>query len=430
MNLLFLSQYFPPETGAGATRAAALQRYLAEEGWEIDVLCEMPNYPSGEIDKKYRNLWYHRSTSEKGSVIRTWVIPTRRETFFQQMLMFASFMVSSLIYGIMHPRKYEAVYATSPPIFGAISGLVLSRLYRVPFFFEVRDLWPDAGVETGHISKFNLLYKCSKTIERLLYRKADLVIPVTRRSEQLIKKTCPQANTFVIYNGVDTGHFKPVENAITKIDETPAPNTFRIGYVGTIGVIHDLDTVVKAAKLLEPHEDIEFVIIGDGSRSLHLQEALNHHKPRNVKWLGIKEHDKIPAYISTLDLALNPVYGTEVFESIITVKFFEYLACEVPVISMARGVLEEVGAASGAAVTIAPEEPELLAETIMVLKNSPAQRSAMKAKSRSFILQYFDREKWMTLLSENLKNRLTPSTGKSVKIPSIQDEMRISGYKW
>lgn len=430
MKLLFISQYFPPETGAGATRADSLRRYLTDLGWEIDVLCELPNYPSGVIDQKYAGHWYHRTETKSGSITRTWVIPSKRENFLQQIGMFGSFMISSMLYGIMNPGRYDAVYATSPPFFGAISGYILSCLYKVPFYFEVRDLWPDAGVETGHIDKLNIVYKVSKKIERWLYKKSDLVIPVTRKSGELIRETCPSANTCVVYNGVDTEHFKPVPNALDIVDETFSKDKFRIGYAGTIGVIHDLDTVVHAAKLLEQNKDIEIIIIGDGSRSMHLQELLDNHQPANVRWLGIKDHSQIPTYLSTLDLALNPVYNTKVFGSIITVKFFEYLACEVPVLTMANGILKEVGDASGAAVTISPEDPKLLADTILALKNDPDKQARMKARARPFVLRYFDRRKWAAYLSDILKQNLQDGPSKPSDSVSTQDPISQSDYNW
>lgn len=421
MKLLFISQYFPPETGAGATRASTLRRYLTELGWQVDVLCEMPNYPSGKIPKEYRARFIHKSTDEGGSIVRTWVIPTRRENFIQQLLMFASFMISSLFYGIFRPKKYDAIYATSPPIFGAITGMILSRIYRVPFFFEVRDLWPDAALETGHIRKFNISYKISKRIEKRLYRKARLVIPVTRHSEKIIQETCPQARTYVVYNGVDTLHFKPVEDPLSRIPEPMDEKKFKVGYVGTIGVIHDLDTVIKAAKILEDDPDIVFYLIGEGSRSAHLKRLLEEHQPKNVHWLGIKPHSEIPLYLSALDLGLNPVYQTRVFESIITVKFFEYLSCKIPVITMARGLLKKVGDASKAAITIPPENPEMLADSIRTLKDDPEKRKIMAANGRPFVERYFDRKKWATVLSDVLMDQLDmPGDRPSNKKEDIQ----------
>lgn len=432
MKLLFLSQYYPPETGAGATRAVTLRKYLVERGWKVDVISEIPNYPSGTIPDELKGKFSIKHDDDGGSLIQTWVIPTRRETFIQQLMMFGSFLLSSLCYGMMNPKKYDAVYATSPPIFSALSGLLLARLYRVPFFFEVRDLWPDAAVGTGQIDRANITYKISKSIERYLYKKADLVIPVTQRSEKLIKKTCPQANTFVVYNGVDTDCFKPVIAANEHLSEKIfSDSTFKVGYIGTIGVIHDMETLVKAAKITgEIDTAITFVIIGDGSRSHHLQQLLDEYRPGNVEWLGNQPHHQIPAYLSTLDIALNPVNDTDVFESILTVKFFEYLACNIPVISTAKGLIQEVGDASGAAITIPPGDPQKLAETIIYLKNNASKREELASNARPFVQKYFDRKVWAGVLSEKMKSQLGITSANNTEETDLKNEMSKSGYNW
>ncbi|MCC5926927.1 MAG: glycosyltransferase family 4 protein [Bacteroidetes bacterium] len=416
MNLLFLSQYYPPETGAGATRAETIRRYLGSNGWNVDLVCEFPNYPSGIIPPEYKGLSHHVTKDAYGSIIRTWVIPTRRENFFQQMVMFTSFMFSSLRYCLLNPKNYDAIYVTSPPIFGAVTGFLLSKLYGIPYFFEVRDIWPAAAIETGHINSNNVLYKFSKFVEKKLYKHARIVIPVTRRSETLIKDACPDIETKVIYNGVDLRRFKVYEQKEAGVQPIKNKNTFTVGYVGTIGVIHDLKTVIKAAKLLEDHTDIEFLIIGDGSQSVQLRQVIDEIQPKNLEWVGLMHHNEIPKVMAKLDLGLNPVYDTKVFESIITVKFFEYLACNVPVINMASGLLRDVGDASNAAVTIQPENAELLADTILELKANPALRSQMSQNGRPFIKRYFDREKWVGELGRLLERSILEANSSHIPV--------------
>lgn len=430
MKLLFLSQYYPPETGAGATRASTLRKYFVERGWTVDVLCELPNYPSSIIEEEFRGRWAHETTDKGGKVVRTWVIPTRRENILQQVAMFTSYMFSSLIYGMMHPGRYDAVYATSPPIFSALSGLLLARLYGVPFYFEVRDLWPDAAIATGQLEHKNLSYRISKRIERWMYRKADLVIPVTHRSETLIRKTCPEVRTFVAYNGVDTAVFNRTGAGEIPVSEPWQERTFRVGYVGTIGVIHDMDTVIRAAKLLEDDPDIGIVLVGEGSQSNQLRRIISELSPTNVYWLGNRPHDSIPAYLSQLDVGLNPVNDTPVFESILTVKFFEYLACGVPVINCARGIIREVGDASEAALTVEPGNPEALAAAIRRLKNDDALRKQLSENARPFVEKHFDRKMWAQRLADALEENLTPSALN--RDPAGQDKSDPTNtmYKW
>lgn len=405
MKILLVSQYYPPETGAGATRAEALTRYLSECDWEIDVITEIPNYPTGMLPPEYQSGFHFREHRNKTTINRLWVWANKRETTFQQMCLFGSFFISSIMYAILNPRKYDFVYTTSPPIFGALSGCLISKLYGIPLVLEIRDLWPDAAVGIGKITRKSYWYRFGKKLESWLYRQADLLIPVTHETGQIIRKTNPGLSVHVVFNGVDMEHFKPVDEPEKIIDEPYDKNKFRVGFVGSLGVIHDFKTVVKAAKLCEHDEDMEFVIIGDGSCRNLLTGLIEEYRPGNLQWLGLKTHDKVPAYISTFDIGINPVYDIEVFESIITVKFFEYLACEVPVVSLARGLMEQVGNKSKAAVTLEPENPELLAKTLLGLKNNSNEMERMKSNARGFISEHYDRKKLTYKLSEILKAR-------------------------
>lgn len=405
MKILLISQYFFPETGAGATRAEALTRYLSECDWEIDVITEIPNYPTGKVPSKYKSGFYFREILNNSTINRVWVWATKRETTFQQMGLFGSFFLSSLLYAILNPCQYDFVYATSPPIFGALSGCLISKMYGIPFVLEVRDLWPDAAAGIGKITKTSYWYRIGKKLEQWLYKQADLIVPVTYEAGAIIQENHPEYSVYVVPNGVDLEHFKAIDNPEAYLDEPYDNNKFRVGYVGSLGVIHDFKTVVEAAKLCEHDEDIEFIIIGDGSRRSLLTSLIAEKQPRNLKWLGLKKHEKIPAYISTFDIGINPVYDIDDFKSIITVKFFEYLACEVPVISLVRGLMKQEGIKSEATIILEPEKPELLADTLLKLKNDDSELARMKQNSRQFIIDNYDRKKLTYKLSDILKSR-------------------------
>ena len=322
----------------------------------------------------------------------------------QKMGLFITYLWSSLVYVILNPKKYDLVFASSPPIFAAIAGCLIAKLFQTRFVLEIRDIWPDAAVDIGSVDEHSLLYKSSKIVERWLYRHADLIIPVTTASREIIEKRTPASPMKVISNGVDLETFKPVPDAKSKLDEPVKPNTFRVGYVGSLGVIHDMRTLVKAAKLCEDDPEIEFIIIGDGGQRQVLLNAIEQEKPVNLKWLGLKRHEQIPAYISSFDIAVNPVYGYDIFESIITVKFYEYLACGVPVISTSKGLLKKESEISGAAVAVEPENAELLASKIKELKNNPHLLKELASNARNYVSINNSRKGLNTHLSKLLKN--------------------------
>jgi len=409
LKLLYVTQYYPPETGAGATRAEAMVRYLSALGWEIDVVTELPNYPEGKIHSNYHSSFFKREQTGSITVNRIWVWANRRETFLQQIAFFTSFMVSSFLYLILNPRKYNVIYVSSPPIFGAISSCIISKIFRSPFVLEVRDLWPDSATGIGAFSQNSHWYQFGKRIEKWLYKKADLIIPVTKKSEQYILNQYPDTKTFVIPNGVDIRQFRPIENAYDLLEESLNNNKFRVGFVGSLGVIHDFRTTLRAAKICERDPDIEFVIIGDGRNRSLLLKLMKDYQSKNIRWLGLKNHSKIPAYISTFDIGINPVNDTDIFKTIVTVKFYEYLACNVPVISLARGLMKEFGEQSESAITLEPGNGQKLAETILFLKSNPDQLEQLRTQARDWVIKNYDREKWAGILSSLLKERFIDS---------------------
>lgn len=399
MNMLFVSQYYPPETGAGATRTEAMVKYLSRLGWQMEVVSELPNYPTGNIYPGYKQVFHQQEQDHGASIHRVWVWANPRSNLREQLGIFGSFLVSALCYIIGKPKRYDVVYATSPPIFAAIAGALIAKLLRTRFVLEVRDIWPDAAVDAGKIKKRSFYFKMGRRIEHWLYQQADLIVPVTGRSESIIRRRCGETPTHVVFNGVDLEHFHRVECPQNQIDEPLDESRFRVGYVGSLGVIHDLATFVRAAKLCEDDPDIEFIIVGDGGSRAKLEQVIAELRPRNLKWVGLKEHQKVPAYISSFDVAVNPVYDADIFKSIITVKFFEYLACETPVISLAKGLMKEEGDRSGAVITLPPEEPEQLANTIKDLKAHPDKLQKLSEHARDFIVQNYSREEQAHKLS-------------------------------
>lgn len=387
-----------------------MSHYLSNDGWSVDVVCEKPNYPTGVIDDTYKNGWVHvEKKNENLTIHRIWSIANQRENVIQQLLFFISFMMSSFFYVLSNPKRYDVIYATSPPIFVGITGCLLSKILGAKFVYEVRDIWPDAAVNQIDLENESLFIKTGKCIERWLYQNADLIIPVTPSAEKIIQERSKGTPTSVISNGVDLEIFNKKGNPQCKIDENYDPAKFRVGYVGSLGVIHDLKTFVEAAKFCEEDPDIQFVIVGDGGRNNRLQNIIKENEPVNLEWVGLKKYEQIPYYISSFDVALNPINPSVAFESIVTVKFYEYLACGVPVITSGRGLMKEIGDESGAAITVEPNNARELAAAILKLKSDQAQLKKLSGRGRKFINDRFSRLKLASKLSKQLKSEVNTS---------------------
>lgn len=198
-------------------------------------MCERPNYPTGDLNKNYREKWaYKKQEAENLTVHRIWSVANPRKNVVQQLLFFLSFMVSSFFYVLSNPKKYDIVYVTSPPIFAGVSGFLLSKVFGAKFVFEVRDIWPDSAVNQTELEGEPIFLRFGRKLENWLYHNADLIVPVTSAAEKIIRTRSNSTPTSVIPNGVDVDLFKKKKNPEEGMDEPYDKSKFRVGYVGSL----------------------------------------------------------------------------------------------------------------------------------------------------------------------------------------------------
>src|SRR5438270_5343607 len=170
MRVLYFTQYCPPEVGATQTRAAEMSRYLASRAHKVTVVTEVPNHPSGIIPPRYRGRLSERVMEDGVDVLRLWVWASPEKTFKSRMRFYFSYMALAGVAGSLVRGRYDVVYATSPPLFAAAAGAGAAISRRVPFVFEVRDLWPESAVSLGELTNRRAIWAAEK-LERFLYWK-------------------------------------------------------------------------------------------------------------------------------------------------------------------------------------------------------------------------------------------------------------------
>ncbi|MGM0587340.1 MAG: glycosyltransferase family 4 protein [Bacteroidota bacterium] len=368
MRVLYLTQYYPPTIGAGSVRSAAMVQTWAERDWTIDVVTEYPVYPLGTAMDLTKVQEVELETPKGVTVHRVKTAEYTPASFLQKLWNQLSFLIASVLFILRHPQSYDLVYVTSPPLFPAFGGLLLKKILGARLTVELRDLWPDAIQPHTPIGTNSWGYQLLKRMEEYLYDQADRLVTVTPESKQMIKPLSNGTPVSMIRNGVDDQTFTPTNG----VPVEPSP-TFTVGYVGSFASQHDLRTLLKAAELCSTDPEIEFQIIGSGKREAEFRRLLQAHPQAKVNWMGLQPHDKVPSLIRHFDVAVNPIIESAATRSSVTVKFYEYLACGVPVINSARGAAEELGEQSGAVISIDPNSPEALRDIILELKNNPSR---------------------------------------------------------
>jgi colanic acid biosynthesis glycosyl transferase WcaI len=416
MKILYVSQYFPPEMGAPAARAAELSRHWAAAGQEVTVLTGFPNHPTGVVPPEYRGKFRRLVVREKTdgvNVVRTWLFPFPNRKAHQRILNYSSFCASAASTGLFLSRP-DVLIATSPQLLVALAGWWLARCKRVPFVFEVRDLWPESLAAVGVGNGDSLLHRALAQIAAFLYRRSDRVVVVTPAFEDYLVEhsRVPREKISVIENGVETKLFAPepftgeAETALRR--ELRLGRKFVVSYIGTMGMAHGLETIIAAAaQLQEANPEIVFLMVGEGAEKERIAALARQRGLTNLRLIEQQPREKIPAYISASDACLVLLKKTDLFKTVIPTKMLEFMSCARPVIlgvdGQARAILEE----ARAGLVIEPENSGALVKSIRYLAANRELAREMGRNGREHILRNFSRrqtaEKYISVLEDLLR---------------------------
>ena len=268
LNILFLTDNFPPETNAPATRTYEHAVRWVAAGHRVTVITGAPNFPEGRLYAGYRNRWYAVEEMDGIRVVRVKTYITANEGFVRRTLDYVSFMFSSFFFGLFQARP-DVVVGTSPQFFTVCAAWLLSVFKWRPFVFELRDLWPESIKAVGAMRE-GLLYKLLTGLELFLYRRARLIVCVTGAFKmQLVERGIPADKIAVVRNGVDTAVYYPRPANETLRREHGLEGKKVAGFLGTLGMAHALGSVLEAARALKEQgrDDLVFLLAGSGAES-------------------------------------------------------------------------------------------------------------------------------------------------------------------
>ncbi|MGF1765959.1 glycosyltransferase family 4 protein [Enterovibrio makurazakiensis] len=333
MHILFLTDNFPPEGNAPATRTYEHAKRWVETGHKVTVITCAPNFPEGVVYQGYKNHWYHRSAIEGIDVIRVKTFITANEGTMKRILDYVSFMASSFVAGLFQ-SKIDVVVATSPQFFTACSGWALAACRRKPYVFELRDIWPASITAVGAMQNSRLISVLEK-LELFLYSRADSIISVTYAfKDELIQRGVSGEKIDVVRNGVDLTKYSPANEKDSEFARKYGlKNKFVVGYIGTHGMAQGLDSIVSVAEALKHETNIQFVFAGGGSERKMVESLVAEKGLDNVTLIERQPKEAMPRIWSLCDVALIPLINKELFKTVIPSKIFECMAMGIPMIA-------------------------------------------------------------------------------------------------
>lgn len=354
-DILIISNYYPPETGAASNRIATLALGLKEKGWNVSVLCPFPNYPDGKIFKGYRGKIKKISVENGITVYRTWVYPSNSKSKIVRLISMLSFSFSLSVF-LLFSATPKKVIIQSPPLFVAFFSILMSRIKGKKIILNVSDLWPLAGKELGVMGD-SFSYRVLEKIEHFNYRSSDLILGQSKEicthvSEKTVTKT-------VLYRNYPKFH--PMENNPVDTSEK-----IHIVYAGLLGVAQGIVTLCKNIRL---PENVVLDIYGNGAEKTELQQFLQENPNNNIIYHGEVTRQELHTILTAkADYALIPlinrIYGS------VPSKIFEMANLGLPMLYMGGGEGGDIVTELGLGKVIEPADFNSLTLQVQSLSKS------------------------------------------------------------
>jgi glycosyltransferase involved in cell wall biosynthesis len=407
MHILFLTDNFPPEVNAPASRTHEHCRVWVDAGHRVTVITCAPNFPKGRVFDGYRNRLWQRETIDGIRVIRVWSYITANEGFARRVLDYLSFMVMGGL-AALFVRRVDVVIGTSPQFFTAFAAWFVGAAKRRPFVFELRDLWPESIKAVGAMQDSALLHWLER-LELFLYRRAARIVSVTHSFRANLQERGIDASKIdVITNGVDIAQFSPRPKDRVLESQLGLEGKFVAGYVGTHGMAHALETLLQAADRLQQLPDgdrYRILLLGDGARKEALVEQARAMALRNVVFVDSVPKDEVARYWSLLDVSIIHLRRTELFTTVIPSKLFECMGMGIPVLHGVGGESARIVEQEGVGMVFESENVEQLVAQICGMRDDPARLQALRARCLVAALHY-DRSALATSMLMSLRQAI------------------------
>jgi colanic acid biosynthesis glycosyl transferase WcaI len=405
LNVLVVSQYFWPET----FRVNDLVEGLKDRGHNVTVLTGKPNYPGGSFFPSYGFLRPVREEYGGAEVLRVPLVPRGSGSGTALAVNYLSFALFAGLLGPLLCRgRFDLIFVFEPsPITVGLPALVLKRVKKAPLMFWVQDLWPESLSATGAVRSERILGGVDRLV-RFIYRGCDRVLVQSRGFVGRVKAQGVDPAKILYFPNWAEALYEPVrlEDDAPERDETPPG--FRVVFAGNVGAAQSFETILGAAKKLEEHPDIHWIILGDGRRRKWVEDRVGElGLGDRVRLLGKHPVEAMPRYFALADALLVTLRRDEIFSLTIPGKVQSYLASGRPVVASLDGEGARVIEESGAGITAPAEDASALAAAVLKLyEMSPDQREALGRRGRAYFEEHFEREKlldrfegWMSELT-------------------------------
>ena len=394
MKLLYLTQIFELAEDTGSDRHSFFCRYAVQQaGWQVTAITSNVDYKKAA--PRYPRRWYVARDVDGVRVHYVYSFAGIRGSFLKRSWYYVTYFGAALL-DSLRMRRPDVVYAVSTPLTVGVLGVILSRIWRRPFVFEVTDLWPDAFVAMGLMRPGPML-TIMRWMERVSYRHAARIVALTRGiRDGIVAKGVPEEKVTLITNGFDPGLFAkadPEARGAIRQRLGIAPDQLLCMYLGAHGIYNALGTILGAAIALADRADIRFVLLGDGDDKARLQQLAAENGLTNIQFLDPIPRSESVDFLTAADVFLLPNRAGDFYRMNLPNKLFDFLATARPIVVAGEGETADVISAARCGAVVPAEDSAAMARAIEDLRKlAPEERLEIGGRGRSYAVSKFSRE--------------------------------------
>lgn len=392
MRLLVICPHFAPDVAPTGVVITAIVDELIRSGHEVRVVSALPWYRNHRVEPpwKGRLMRRHHETVNgvRRSVTRVYPFPTAKGSIISRAAGFTGFtgLVTAAAVGPNFRFRPDGVLAMAPPITLGPAGWVAARRWRVPLVFNVQDIFPDAAIEVGAISK-PWLVSVARRLERFIYRSADAVTVLSEDMRRnVVSRIDPGWGTLVrvIPNFVDTQQIQPSSRLTPYRAEHNLGDRTVVMYAGNIGYSQPLDLMIDAARAFNNRQDVVFVVNGSGSALPALKDKASGLS--NLVFVDLQPANRLNEVLASADLHVI-LLRKGLARSSVPSKLYSIMAAGRPVVASldAGSEVARMLDLSNSGLSAAPNDSQAFIAAIGSLVNDPERREAMGKRGRTFV---------------------------------------------
>lgn len=381
MKILYIHQYFKTPFEPGATRSYWMAKELIEQGYQVTMLTT-----SSEIASKTE-----RKIIDGIEVIYLKVPYDQNMGFFMRLISFIKFMCRSTYFALKN-KDINLIIATSTPLTIGFPALVLNKLKKIPYVFEVRDLWPEVPIQMGGLRN-PILIKMISWFETTIYKNAAHLVALS-----------PGMADGIRVKGIENDKISMISN-MAKIDAFWSRDkdyglisqfglnkeSFKVIHFGSLGLANGAMTIIESAQLLKGNNEIDFIFIGGGSTEEDLMKECQKHNLTNVHFLGKFPMSITSEIVNFCDASIVSFMDLPILYTNSPNKLFDSLSAGKPIIVNSAGWTKDLVEANECGYYVNPNKPQELVDKILYLQANPGIATMMGTRSRKLAEREYDK---------------------------------------